>query len=621
MQQIHYIKGVKVQKPVNFPDLYLQVQRDSDGLDQSTSIKRFEWIDYEASLLRSYFDAGMTGDTGVTAGLAHKIELVENGLKLTIFDGYIDLQTARFEQDLCVVDSVPKASIDWLDSGVADGIDFNNLFDKKIIKDSDFVYVPYVLTSIPNHTELMLISLTTTFVLLSLAKQIIMFAKASGESGSIIDSVGGILELIAEILYTITLILALIKLILDLVDLIIQKIKYKPAMSINRHFEIACNQLGLTYSSPLLNNAVWKKAHIIPASFSNIENQTDDRILGFFKPSPNNDQTGFYKGTFADLIRELRTLLNVRVRINGTNLQIVLDNDTVVGSRFKLPPVRNTAFETNANEIISNYNISFSYDVTDKNTINTWQGNNVQVSLSYIKKPSNKLFYLLKGFEQRQSRFARGIKKKTLTGPEKAVSGLYKSIAGPLGTLVKAGNGVVKVINKALDFIENIIKKLKTIGIDIPFDPPRPQKIKSPPTDDVIENRIGMLALEKDLFTVDKLVMLDVNSDPEKTKLANENEIIINAEYIYSNYHKSNSFAPSKDSAQRFIYQYENIQMNLEDYRNVKEDGYVKLSNGTVCKVLSFEFNPQDRLAKFVIEERKLYTNNIEETIISPIGR
>ena len=129
MQQIHYIKGVKVQKPVNFPDLYLQVQRDSDGLDQSTSIKRFEWIDYEASLLRSYFDAGMTGDTGVTAGLAHKIELVENGLKLTIFDGYIDLQTARFEQDLCVVDSVPKASIDWLDSGVADGIDFNNLFD------------------------------------------------------------------------------------------------------------------------------------------------------------------------------------------------------------------------------------------------------------------------------------------------------------------------------------------------------------------------------------------------------------------------------------------------------------------------------------------------------------
>ena len=61
--------------------------------------------------------------------------------------------------------------------------------------------------------------------------------------------------------------------------------------------------------------------------------------------------------------------------------------------------------------------------------------------------------------------------------------------------------------------------------------------------------------------------------------------------------------------------------MNLEDYRNVKEDGYVQLSNGTVCKVLSFEFNPQDRLAKFVIEERKLYTNNIKERIISPIGR
>ena len=621
MQQIHYIKGVKVQKPVNFPDLYLQVQRDSDGLDQATSIKRFEWIDKEAALLRSYFDAGMTGDTGVTAGLAHKIELVENGLKLTIFDGYIDLQTARFEQDLCVVDSVPKASVDWLDSGVADGIDFNDLFDKKIITDSDFVYVPYVLTSIPNYTELMLISLTTTFIFDALTKQVIMIAEAIAESSSVIDSVGGVLKLIAEILYTIALIIALVKLILDLVDLIIQKIKYKPAMSINRHFEIACNQLGLTYSSPFLNNATWKKAHIIPASFSNIENQTDDRILGFFKPNPTNDQTGFYKGTFGDLIREMRTLLNVRVRFDGTNLQIVPDNDMVVGSRFKLPPVRNTAFETNANEIISNYNIAFSYDVTDKNTINTWHGNNVQVSLSYVKPPSDKLFYLLKGFEQRQSRFARGVQKTKLTAPEKAVSALYKVIAKPLGAIVKGGNEAIKAINKALDFIDNIKNKLKTIGIDIPFEPKRPKEIKSPPTGDVIENRIGMLALEKDLFTVDKLVLLDVNADPEKTKVSDDNSIVINAEYIYTNYHKSNSFAPSIDSAQRFIYQYENIQMNLEDYRNVKEDGYVKLSDGTVCKVLSFEYNPQDRLAKFVIEEKKMYTNNIAENIISPIGR
>ena len=191
MQQIHYIKGVKVNKPVNFPDLFLQVQRDNDGLTQNTSIKSFEWVDAEAQLLRGYFDAGMTGGTGVSAGIAHKIDLVEGGIILNIFDGYIDLQTARFEQDLCIVESVPKASVEWLDSGVADGIDFNDLYDRGIIKDTDFVYVPYVLSSIPNYTELMIISLTSTFVFTSLIKQVIMIAEAIGESSSVLDSIGG----------------------------------------------------------------------------------------------------------------------------------------------------------------------------------------------------------------------------------------------------------------------------------------------------------------------------------------------------------------------------------------------------------------------------------------------
>ena len=620
MQQIHYIKGVKVNKPVNFPDLFLQVQRDNDGLTQNTSIKTFEWVDAEAQLLRSYFDAGMTGGTGVSAGIAHKIDLVEGSIILNIFDGYIDLQTARFEQDFCIVDSVPKASVEWLDSGVADGVDYNDLFDKGQITIGDFVYVPYVLSSIPNYTELMIISLTSTFVFTSLIKQVIMIAEAIGESSSVLDSIGGVLKLIAEIVYTIALIIALAKLILDLVDLIIQRVKYKPAMSINKHIEVACNQLGLTYRSPFLNDSIWKRAYIIPASFSNEENQNDDRILGFFAPQPST-QTGFYKGTFGDLLRELRTLLNVKIRFDGSVLEIVKDYEPNKGARFTLPPVRNTAFETNANEIISNYNISFTYDVTDKNTINVWEGTNVQVSLSYVKNPSNKLFYLLKGFEQRQSRFARGIQKTKLTAPEKAVSALYKLVAKPIGAIVKGANKAIEVINKALDILQDIIGTLKTFGININFDPERPKQIKPPPTDDVIENRIGMLTLEKDLFTVDKLVLLDVNADPEKTKLSLDNQDVINAEYIYSNYHTSNSFAPSPKSAQKFIYQYENIEMNLQDYQFVKEDGYIKLPNGNVCKVISFEYNPEDRIGKFVIEERKLYTNNIKENIISPIGR
>tara|TARA_R110001606_G_scaffold93417_3_gene207472 strand:- start:3839 stop:5698 length:1860 start_codon:yes stop_codon:yes gene_type:complete len=619
MEQIHYIGGVRVQNPVNYPDLFLQVQRDSDGLTIGSSIKTFEWVDAEAAIILKAFNAGMTGGQGVTSGLPHKIDIVENSLIITILNGYIDLQTASFDKDLVTVETIPIASIAWLDSGVADGLSFEYLYKNDAIFRNSQISVPYVISSIPNSSEVMIVSLTSTFVIVHLINQVKQFGKYTGEAPTLIDTAGAVIGLIAEILYCITLIISLIALIVDLVRLIIQKVKYKPAISLNAHFEAACRHLGLKYDSPVLQTKIWNKAHIIPASYSNPES-SEKSIIGFLKPDPQ-EQSGNYKGSFGDLIRQVRTLLNVKVKFNGVTLQIVPENEVNAGTRFTLPSYYNPRFETNAADIISNYLVSFAYDVSDKNTIDFWTGTNVQVSLEHKQAPADKKLSLLKGLEERQSSFARGIKKTELTNTEKAVSALFKVIAKPLGALVKAANAVVDIINAALDVIEKLIKGLGRVGIDIPFKPERPKKLPPPAIGTKISNRIGMLALEQDLFTIDKLVMLDVNSKPVKTKLAIENATILNAEIIFKVYHSSNSFAPSNNSAQLFTYQYENVQMNLTDFKNVQEDGYVKLPNGSVCNVVSLEYNPYERIGNFVIEERKLYTNNLLEKIIVPKGR
>lgn len=619
MNQLHYIQGKQVNPPRNYEDVYLQGNLDNDGLEISTSTKTFEWQNEEAELLYSLFNAGITGGQGIMSGIPHLIKLVENGTTVVIFDGYIDLQTASFDHDLIVADSSVELSLEWLDS-IADSVTFEFLKEKGFLTIVDQVYVPYVLSSIPNYSDMLMISISSVFITTELSRQAILIAEALGETSTVVESIGGVLKLIAEILYTIVLLVAIFKLLLDLIDLIIQKIKYKPAMLVNRQIEAACKYLNIKYSSTVLTTGGYENMYIIPASKSNISAQSDERIKGFLKPDPTQ-QNGFFEGTLGDLLRELRSLFNLKVVMKNNTLSLEKVNTLNKNASFTLPNHYNPKFETNANELISNYNISFAYDTMEKNTVDRWTGNNVQVSLDYKTAPSTQHLRLLKGLKVVNTRFARAYNKTELSQPEKLVSGIYKVIRKPIGALVSLVNGVVDAINTALDLIENIIDKLGNIGINIEFSPDRPEKLDAPPTDDVIESRLGMLQLENDFFGVDKLVILSVNSDFSKTKISPSNLIILDAEYIYNNFHKTSSFAPNTEHAQRYIYSYENVELNLTEYKQIIDEGAVKLPTGEVCQIETYEYNASERLAKFVIRRKKLYTNNIKEVIYKPIGR
>ena len=553
-------------------------------------------------------------------GVPHKIEIIENGLTTVLLDGYIDLTTAEFDRNKVTADTVPEFQLDWL-TEVADGFSFQYLYEKeKILTDNDIVFVPYVISSIPNYQEAFLVILTLTFVVVELKKAITDLTESITKIAGYISSISGVIQLVFKLLYVILLLLAVVELILDMVALLIQKVKYKPSMSVNRQIEAACQHLGLVYQSPLLQSGEWAKAHIIPESYSNPAEQSDSRIRGFFKGDVN-EQTGYFNGTFGQLLRLVKQMFNARILMDNGTLKILPRVKTSTSGTFVLPDHYKRDYRTNADRLVSNYLLSFQHDVSDANTIDNWEGTNVQATLSPITD-GNPQFRLMKGFENVQMPIARGYEKTELTIVENTVDDLLDGISPVIGALITIGNGGIKVINAILKAIEDLSKKLRVIGINISFNLPEIKALEDPKLNELLDGRINMLKLEKDYFTVAKFVLLDVNTDDDsKTKLSPFNDSMVNAEYLYSNFHISNSFAPTSESAQRVLKDYEKVELNLSEFETILVEGLAKLPNGDLVDVTSCKWNPSTRQATFQIEQRTLWSTNIKEDLNIPKGR
>lgn len=616
--QYHYIQGRSVNSPSNWEDIDIELNFEPDDTEVGLSVSSFDWINEEYDILKALFDQGLTGGNGTFEGVRHEIKIYQNGSYQIVFDGYIDLTTAQWDQDKVTAESKQLAGQDWLNE-VADGFTFEYLYNQGLLTDSDKIFIPYIINSIPNYRDILLATLALYTVSAQLKDISFDIGSGSAESATIIDSIGGILKLAFRILYTIFLVVAIIKLILDLFNLLIQPVKYVAAMKVNRLLESACTYLGVVYESPVLQAPPFDRLTIIPRAYNPPPTQTDERIKGYFLGNPI-EQTGYFDGTPGDLIRSLITMFNLRAVSSPDKLRLLAKNPNLTRSTFKLPKYDIQKWRTNADQFIASTVITFQTDSTDGNTIDQWEGTNYQVQL-IPKTSTDKRLLLMKGLRRVSIPFARAYRKNDLTGVEKAVEVLFDVFSPILNALIGLVNGIVSVVNAVLEAVEDIIDALDTIGINIPFDRPEIRRIEKPRLQELIENRIGMLLLEKDMIGVDKIALVDVASDQSKTKISLDNDTIIRASYLYTNYHASNSFAPNSDSAQRYVYEYPNVEMTLTDVTNVLRDGTVYLNNGNVAEVITCSWNSSSQLANFVVKERKIYSNNLDQRTYEPTGR
>jgi len=617
MAQEHYIDGKLVPPPQNNDSVSISINFEPNDTEVQVSSTDFDWINENYDTLLSRFQSGTTGGLGILEGVKHEIFNKENGSTLKVFSGFIDLSTADWDKDKVSAKSSELGSLDWL-TEVGDGFNFEDLYEEKILTDADKVFVPYIINSIPNYKDIMIANLTLVFISQEIEGVVADTAKALGKAPTLLDTPSGIIELIGTILYFLAFFATLLKLLLDLIDLIIQRVKYVASMSVNTLLEAGCKKLGFQYKSPLLQSAPYNTLHIIPECQAAPITQTDNKIKGFLNGNVI-EQTGYYKGTFSDLIRGLQELFNLRVFIANNTLNLVPYQKPLVSATFTLPPYDITKWRTNASEFVANHILSFQIDQVDGNTIDQWAGTNVQSTLTPINLVDRRK-NLMKGVRKIQIPFARAYSKTELTIIEEVVD-VYLNIIGPLiGAFVEVANGAIKTINQITKKINKVIDKLDSLGIKIKFEIPTINLIEYTPLQDLIDNRIGMLILEKDMIGVPKVALLDVGATERDTKISTNNGTYLNASYLWQNFYKDLSFAPTANTAQRYVYEWPNVEMNLTEVQSVLNEGLVKKPDGKVVEVVSCEWNSSTKLANFVIKERKIFTNNLKETIYEPSG-
>lgn len=612
------LNGQQVNPPINIRGLQIELNYDSDT-KQTITLSNFEFINEEATKINNWKNTGTSGGVGVGEGMPLQLRVSDGLVTETIFDGYLDLLNAEFDCDRVVADGFPKKQIDWLNE-VADSKTFEYIYRQEgLITINDFVFIPYIISTVPNYRDALLAQISVAIITLEIRRAISDISTKLAEGATVIDSVGGIIGAIGTVIFFATALLTLVNLILDTIDLLIQPVKYKPAMYAKTLMERGCLSFGLKFKSSILLSAPYSNMVVIPESYNNPADSEKEKIKGFRNPDPTK-QNGFYNGTFGDFIREMKILFNAKVLIDGDTLYLERRNFKLGQPKFQLPELDQKSFTLNGSELNTQINISFSYDGNDRNTVDEWQGTNVQVNLT-PKVTLNKDYYLLKGFLNIQSKFALAKRKTELTLIEKIVDPFLDVVGTLLGSLIGLVNRIIEVVNKITNTIEKIEKIFNFFGIDLPIDIPDIPTITDPDLENLIEDRIGMMKLENDMILVPKVAIIQRGAIDRKTNIMAVNETYLSARYIYENFYKQSDFSNSKDHGQYVIYSVKNVPFNFTDYQNVKNNPFVLTYDGQTAELISLKWRLDNRTADIDFKVNKLYLNNLEAKIFEPVGR
>jgi hypothetical protein len=622
-----YLNSTLVNPPLNWQqiDIELNFDKDKANLQGQTSITEWIWVNENAEFINQWLEDGKTTGVGVLEGIPLTIDVERSGVVENVFTGYLDLTTCLFGTNRCSVKAIKTNGIDWLND-VADGFTLDYLKDIGLITSSDYQYMPYIINSVPNYVEAA-VSVLGVYVMVKEIKTAIQRILDFVVEIPIYYVFSTYIKLILYIIYLILLIIALIKLVKAIILLIIQPVKYHACMSIKSQLEKGASYLEMTFESPILNEAPYNNAYILPQKYFNPINKKEKQLFGFTEPSIT--QEGFYKGTFGNLLRECKKLFNAKVMIVGNKIMLVRDDYSTSTNIYTLNrpsnnyDYRHPTFNVNTDQFRANYLISFQTDSVDKNTIQDYLGTSYQVILEPLRV-NNTNMRLMKGLEEIRLEFALAKRKNDLTVPENILNEFLKIFDVIAGALVKVVNAIITVLNKIIALVNNILKKLASIGIKMNFKLPEIPKVDMPNFKSIFANRIGMLKIETDIISVPKIFIMNVAGASKNNKIDVANDQYFSGKYIYNNFHFINSFVPSSEKPnanQYYLESFEKVPFSFAEYEQVKENNSIFTDDGEDAIVDSLKWNVFNQTADLKIRINRLYTNNLKETFLEPNGK
>lgn len=615
------LDGNEINPPLNWQEIAPEVTFDRGGNAKIQLVsENFEFVRENIKIILDRAFNGVSGGVGMLEAIPFKIELHRPNKIRLLYDAYIDLtKDLTYNLDSVKVKATQRKSVEWLED--VSGFSYEFLKSIGIIKNTDYKFVPYVINSIPDYKEAAIAILSAYVVYEQIRETIQKIKELVADLSNPLTSISAVLKASLIAIYIITLITALVKLIKDITQLIIQPVKYHACMNVRTLLEKGCEYLGLTLSSSILSNTQFSKLYIMPEKFNNPLNTTDKRILGF-TVAKKEEQDGFYKGTFNQLLSAIQTFFNGKVTIKNDVLYLERWDYNITPPQYVLNLPLNPSIENNANECIGNYFVSLETDTIDKNTLQEYKGTAFQVCLTPLIS-NNADLSKISGLEQVRIPFALAKRKTELSVPEKIIKAFLDALSLIINALIAAVNALISGLNSVIKLINKVLKALAAVGIKITFQVAAIPSIPSVNLGNIIENRINMMKLETDHTSVAKIFLMDLGSQNKFNKLSNGNENIVSAEYIYRNFHYINSFLPTIDKPngnQYEKYNLTNIPFGDLHFDQVLDNNQISV-NGEDAIIESFKWNEPNEKADIRVRISTLLTKNINATYINPDGK
>lgn len=462
---------ITVPPPRNWKEMRVQLIFTQGEMEAQLQSIVFEWVNKNADMIKQYIANGLSGGTGIFEGIGLRIYAGNNNT--LIFDGCLDLANTSLEIETGIVKSPIKESgrIDWLND-VAQSITFEYLTDgihngkPYQITSADYKQVPYCISTIPNYTQAMMVSISL-FIVIKEAVDVIckiesLIARMIGQGLSWVQLIATIVEVIIYFIYLIAIITASAKLIQELMDNIIQPKKTKLAMREVDLWVKACKYFGLNFASTIYGyNAPdgyqgrYANMTLIPKKI--IKFNGDPSLENYLRPpneSNSTDSYGYYEGTFKQFIDDMKMVYNADIVIRNGTLYFeevhhwnkvdafTLPNEGEVGYTFNYP----APYSTNASEIPAVYIVQFAKDEQDLNTYNDYEGTYC-ISQTVPNIVRNQKNQLLAGSVNIQLPFAQARRKLGMTKIEKQLL----EVIGRFNGFITDARRLVDKINDWLD--------------------------------------------------------------------------------------------------------------------------------------------------------------------------
>jgi len=633
INELFYINNTQVNPPSNWQLLEPELNYGKDEFPQGNtiSIGNFEWVIEEYATLMNIIEEGKTGGTGIFEGPVLRVDLNYDGITVTIFQGYIDLT-----KELEIIDKVKittsatsLATVDWIEQ-TADACMFQYLYEAGLITNDMFHFVPYVNSQVPDYIQSATSALMVFAIIQNISKEIEDLEKTISDLANPLTLPNAIAQLIIEIAYLLILILTLISLIEQMIKFIISPVKYHAGMYVRDLCSVACQYLNCTFVSDIFApDSPYYNEFIIPNKSYIPVNGFDESILGFLAPNPN-EQVGYYKGTFGDLLRGLKIKCNAKIIVTTNSEVILIRRDkNAQPPAYQLPPMNlvpgytATKYTYNTGEAIANTVIKYQIDESDMNTEQYYLGNEFQVTCT-PKVVVNQQNVRLVQYNPVNIPFSRAIRKTSLTNPEKIFLEFFD-------VFDVVANDIIGIVNAAINGINAVIKITKRIFgfFGIKLKVPTIPTLQPVSLSQSISNRIGMMLLSADSFNSPKILILKSGSQEQYNKIDPSNDTVECAQAMWNNFYYVNSFVPAQlnpayadrpTGNQYRIQSFEKVPFGWQNFINVLQNNRIFDSQGNQAVLESLKFNPYRQEADMIVRFPYIYTLNLQETFINPSG-